>query len=160
MTLDENFPLLDQVGEGDLLYDQRQNEHFVVVSVAKNGITLFRKDREYYIPHTIFAEWYGRSEVAQNDAISAASPGWVDWEPYLSCGTLYCCWIGNQSTQGCKSIQERYCFLRPTNRGLIVVLGCGVNPFTESLNRRNCACIQGAYLAWSHADSSGRLQPG
>jgi hypothetical protein len=78
MSSDNCSPPFDQVEEGSLLYNRAQDEHYVIVSVAEDGITLARRDREYYIPHGIFDKWYMMEEVAQDDAISATSPDWID----------------------------------------------------------------------------------
>lgn len=57
----------DEVEQGEVFYDERQQEYYSIIAVKKNGITLARENREYYIPHSIFARWYTSSEVERTD---------------------------------------------------------------------------------------------
>lgn len=57
----------DEVEQGEVFFDERRNEHYSVVTVGKTGVTLVHEDREYYIPHSIFATWYKSPKINQTD---------------------------------------------------------------------------------------------
>jgi hypothetical protein len=67
-----------EVTEEDVLYDDRREHHYVAVRVADDGVTLRRRDTEYYVPHTVFAEWYDPARIARNGDIAAEAPDWLE----------------------------------------------------------------------------------
>jgi hypothetical protein len=69
-----------EVSEADVLYDDRRDRHYVAVGVTADGITLRRRDTEYYVPHAIFAEWYDPARVTRNEETPAERPDWIDSE--------------------------------------------------------------------------------
>jgi len=69
---------VDAVAEDDVLYDDRREEHYITVAVTEDGVTLRRRDTEYYIPHTIFAQWYDSGRISQNDDIPVETPNWIE----------------------------------------------------------------------------------
>ncbi|WP_147464908.1 hypothetical protein [Halococcus sp. IIIV-5B] len=78
MAPDERPLAMDELSENDILFDHDEDEHYVVDQISPRGITLLRRDREYYIPHTIFAEWYTTADVGTNDDTPSTRPGWID----------------------------------------------------------------------------------
>ena len=70
----DSHEVRDEVEQGEVFFDERQNEHYTVVAVGKNGITLTRENREYYIPHSIFARWYTSSEIERTENRSNTVP--------------------------------------------------------------------------------------
>lgn len=68
------------IEEHDVLYDDRLDEHYVAVAITEDGVTLRRRDTEYYIPHTIFAEWYDPDRITRTDHVPAEAPEWIEPE--------------------------------------------------------------------------------
>ena len=64
----------DEVKQGEVFVDERESEHYTVVAVGKNGVTLTRENREYYIPHSIFARWYTSPDIERTDDRSNTAP--------------------------------------------------------------------------------------
>jgi hypothetical protein len=71
---------VEEIAESDLLYDDEKNEHYVAVAITEEGITLRRRDTEYYVPHTIFEKWYATGRMKRNGEIPAERPDWADGE--------------------------------------------------------------------------------
>ena len=68
MALNTNSSAIrDEVEQGEVFVDERESEHYAVVAVGKNGVTLARENREYYIPHSIFARWYTSPDIERID---------------------------------------------------------------------------------------------
>lgn len=66
------------IGEYDVLYDDRRDEHYVAVAVAEDGVTLRRRDTEYYVPHGIFADWYDSGRIVPDGETHVETPDWID----------------------------------------------------------------------------------
>ncbi|PSP42058.1 hypothetical protein BRC68_12925 [Halobacteriales archaeon QH_6_64_20] len=66
-----------EVTKDDVLYDDRQEHHYVAVRVNDDGVTMRRQDTEYYVPHTIFTEWYDPTQVTRNEDIPVEAPDWL-----------------------------------------------------------------------------------
>lgn len=61
-----------EIEEGDVLYDGRTADLLRVVAVSHDGVTLRRRDRERYLPHAVFFEWYDPAHVTRNAEIPTA----------------------------------------------------------------------------------------
>ena len=68
---------VDGIATEDVLYDDRREQHYVAVAVTEEGVTLRRRGTEYYVPHTIFAQWYDSDRITQNDDIPVEAPDWI-----------------------------------------------------------------------------------
>lgn len=69
-----------EVAEDDVLYDDRREEHYVAVAVTDDGVTLRRRDTEYYVPHAIFTEWYDPTRITRNEDVPVEGPDWLETE--------------------------------------------------------------------------------
>jgi hypothetical protein len=69
-----------EVTERDVLYGDRRDQHYVAIRTTTDGITLRRRDTEYYVPHAIFAEWYDPARVTRNEGTPVERPDWIDPE--------------------------------------------------------------------------------
>ena len=80
MVANKNTQGTKELTENDVLFDHDEDLHYVVRQVSPRGVTLFRDDREYYIPHAIFSEWYTKANIRKTKEDSTNRPNWVDSE--------------------------------------------------------------------------------
>jgi hypothetical protein len=67
------------IDPGDVLCDRHRKECFEVTSVDESGVALQRESTEFYIPHSLFAPWYGTRLHQIQDSTSTDSPDWT-WD--------------------------------------------------------------------------------
>lgn len=82
MTPEENVPKnipedVTALDAGDALYDRHRKEYYLVEAVDEEGVSLRRDEREYYVPHALFAPWHDSRLVSIDEVTEPTVPEWL-----------------------------------------------------------------------------------
>jgi hypothetical protein len=64
--------------EGDLLRDWRREDQFEITTTDESGIGLHHDGTEFYIPHSLFAPWYGSRIHSVTAAMTTEPANWTN----------------------------------------------------------------------------------
>ena len=69
----ESPAVLDEVGQEGVVCNKYSGDRYRIACIEKNGVTLTRKGREYYMPNALFTERYTTCEDSRNDDVTSDS---------------------------------------------------------------------------------------
>ncbi len=67
---------LAAIEAGDVLCDRHRRECFLVRGIDGAGVSLRQEEDTYYVPHSLFAPWYGSRLFPITETATTEPPDW------------------------------------------------------------------------------------
>ena len=61
---------------GEVLCDRHRRECFQVLGIDDSGVSLRQEETRFYVPHSLFAPWYGLRLFPIAETTSTECPAW------------------------------------------------------------------------------------
>lgn len=67
---------LDDLSEGDVLYDRHRRDCYLVTGIDERAVALRQRNTEFYVPRSLFVPWYGSRLFPIEHATGLEAPEW------------------------------------------------------------------------------------